>query len=114
MATTWAALTFTGDTAREWRVQYVKPFFDHWLKGGPDPKTPPVLTYATGVNKWNKLAALANGHSQAYLPGGGWRWPPSNGRKPVDARITSAIRRNRCLSSRAPSTWATRCSGSRG
>jgi uncharacterized protein len=48
------ALTFTGDTAREWRVQYVKPFFDHYLKGGPDPKTPPVLTYATGVNQWNK------------------------------------------------------------
>ena len=46
------ALTFTGDTAREWRVQYVKPFFDHYLKGGPDPKTPPVLTYATGVNQW--------------------------------------------------------------
>ena len=46
------ALTFTGDTAREWRVEYVKPFFDHWLKGGPDPKTPPVLTYATGINKW--------------------------------------------------------------
>ena len=47
------ALTFTGDTAREWRVNYVKPFFDHYLKDGPDPKTPPVLTYATGVNKWN-------------------------------------------------------------
>src|SRR5262245_44425207 len=46
------SLTFTGDTAREWRAQYVKPFFDHWLKGGPDPHTPPVLTYATGVNKW--------------------------------------------------------------
>ncbi|MEO8018354.1 MAG: CocE/NonD family hydrolase [Pseudomonadota bacterium] len=46
-------LTFTGDTAREWRVKYVKPFFDHYLKGGPDPKTPPVLTYATGVNQWN-------------------------------------------------------------
>ena len=46
------SLTFTGDTAREWRTQYVKPFFDHWLKGGPDPHTPPVLTYATGVNKW--------------------------------------------------------------
>ncbi len=50
------ALTFTGDTAREWRVRYVKPFFDHWLKGGPDPKTPPVLTYATGVNQWNVSA----------------------------------------------------------
>jgi putative CocE/NonD family hydrolase len=47
------ALTFTGDTAREWRVRYVKPFFDHWLKGAPDPKTPPVLTYATGTNQWN-------------------------------------------------------------
>jgi len=46
------AIIFTGDTAREWRVEYVKPFFDHWLKGGPDPKTPPVLTYATGINKW--------------------------------------------------------------
>jgi putative CocE/NonD family hydrolase len=48
------ALTFTGDTAREWRVEYVKPFFDHYLKGGPDPKTPPVLTYATGINQWQK------------------------------------------------------------
>lgn len=47
------ALTFTGDTALEWRVKYAKPFFDHWLRSGPDPKTPPVLTYATGVNEWN-------------------------------------------------------------
>ena len=46
------ALIFTGDTAREWRVVYLKPFFDHWLKGSPDPHTPPVLTYATGVNHW--------------------------------------------------------------
>jgi len=48
------ALTFTGDTAREWRAEYVKPFFDHWLRGAPDPHTPPVLTYATGVNKWER------------------------------------------------------------
>ncbi len=46
-------LTFTGDTALEWRVKYAKPFFDHHLKGAPDPKTPPVLTYATGANRWN-------------------------------------------------------------
>jgi putative CocE/NonD family hydrolase len=46
------ALNFTGDTAREWRVRYVKPFLDHWLKGAPDPHTPPVLTYATGINQW--------------------------------------------------------------
>jgi putative CocE/NonD family hydrolase len=46
------ALTFTGDTAEEFRVQYLKPFFDHYLKGAPDPHTPPVLTYATGVSRW--------------------------------------------------------------
>jgi len=46
------ALTFNGDTAAQWRTQYVKPFFDHYLKGGPDPRTPNVLTYATGINQW--------------------------------------------------------------
>ena len=45
-------LTFTGDTAEEFRASYMKPFFDHYLKGAPDPHTPPVLTYATGINKW--------------------------------------------------------------
>ncbi|MES2136424.1 MAG: CocE/NonD family hydrolase [Pseudomonadota bacterium] len=48
------ALTFTGDTALEWRVKYVKPFFDHYLRGAPDPHTPPVLTYATGINRWEE------------------------------------------------------------
>jgi len=47
-------LTFTGDTAAEWRTRYVKPFFDHYLKAGADPHTPPVLTYSTGVNRWNE------------------------------------------------------------
>ena len=46
------ALTFTGDTAREWRTQTMKPWLDHLLKGAPDPHTPPVLTYATGINTW--------------------------------------------------------------
>jgi len=47
-------LTFTGDTAKEFRVKYMKPFFDHYLKDSPDPHTPPVLTYATGVNHWEE------------------------------------------------------------
>ncbi len=45
-------LTFTGDTAQEFRVKTMKPFFDHYLKGTADPHTPPVLTYATGINQW--------------------------------------------------------------
>ncbi len=47
-------LTFTGDTADEFRVSYLKPFFDYHLKGGPDPHTPAVLTYATGINRWEQ------------------------------------------------------------
>jgi hypothetical protein len=46
------ALTFTGDTADEFRVKYLKPFLDRYLKAAPDPHTPRVLTYATGVNHW--------------------------------------------------------------
>jgi hypothetical protein len=45
-------LTFNGDTALQWRTEELKPFFDHYLKGAPDPHTPPVYTYATGINKW--------------------------------------------------------------
>jgi uncharacterized protein len=46
------ALIFTGDTAEEFRVSEMKPFLDHYLKGAPDPHTPHVLTYATGLNRW--------------------------------------------------------------
>jgi hypothetical protein len=45
-------LTFNGDTALQWRTEELKPFLDHYLKGTPDPHTPPVYTYATGINKW--------------------------------------------------------------
>jgi putative CocE/NonD family hydrolase len=48
------ALTFAGDTALQWRQQWLKPFLDHYLKGTADPKTPPVLTYATGIDKWEE------------------------------------------------------------
>jgi hypothetical protein len=32
----------------------MKPFFDHYLKGSPDPHVPRVLTYATGANHWEE------------------------------------------------------------
>jgi putative CocE/NonD family hydrolase len=79
------ALTFTGDTAREWRVKYVKPFFDHYLKGGPDPKTPPVLTYATGANEWNVSQRWPMGTAKPiYLAAGGvasFEKPKASGRE---------------------------------
>jgi putative CocE/NonD family hydrolase len=47
-------LTFAGDTAAEWRKEWMKPFLDHYLRGAPDPKTPAALTYATGIDKWQE------------------------------------------------------------
>ena len=70
------ALTFTGDTSDEFRVKYLKPFFDHYLKGAPNPHTPRVLTYATGANRWEesprwpmgtpKALYLAEGHTASF------------------------------------------------
>ena len=66
------ALNLTGDTAREWRVRYLKPFLDHWLKDGPDPHTPPVLTYATGINRWEESPRWPMGAPRPlYLAGNG-------------------------------------------
>ena len=66
------ALTFAGDTAREWRTRWMKPFFDHWLKGAPDPKTPPALTYATGIDRWEESPRWPMGTAKPlYLAAGG-------------------------------------------
>lgn len=46
------ALDFEGDTGLQFRKTVMKPFLDQHLKGGPNAKTPPVITYATGANQW--------------------------------------------------------------
>jgi uncharacterized protein len=70
------ALTFTGDTSDEFRVKYMKPFLDHYLKDTPNPHTPRVITYATGINRWEesprwpmgtlKPLYLGDGHSAGF------------------------------------------------
>jgi uncharacterized protein len=65
-------LTFFGDTGLEFRTKYMKPFLDHYLKGAPDPKTPPVATYATGINKWDESKAWPMGKlTPLYFQSGG-------------------------------------------
>jgi putative CocE/NonD family hydrolase len=65
------ALTFTGDTAKEWRTKWMKPFLDHYLKGTPDPHTPDVITYATGIDKWEASPRWPMGTpTPLYLTGG--------------------------------------------
>jgi putative CocE/NonD family hydrolase len=46
-------LKFEGDTALQFRTRWMKPFLDFHLNTRPPPcDTPPVLTYATGENRW--------------------------------------------------------------
>ena len=50
-------LQFEGDTATWFRRTVMQPFLDHYLKDAPDPKTPRVLVYETGVNQWHRYDA---------------------------------------------------------
>jgi putative CocE/NonD family hydrolase len=67
-----AALTFTGDTSDEFRVKYMKPFFDHYLKGAANPHTPRVLTYATGINRWEESPRWPMGTLKPLYLGDGY------------------------------------------
>jgi len=50
-------LKFNGDTATQWREEYLFPFFDQYLRDGRPAFTPPqALVYNTGANRWDKLA----------------------------------------------------------
>jgi putative CocE/NonD family hydrolase len=66
------ALTFTGDTSDEFRTKYLKPFFDHYLKGAPNPHTPHVLTYATGINRWEESPRWPMGTLKPLYLGDGY------------------------------------------
>ncbi|MDB5691030.1 MAG: peptidase [Alphaproteobacteria bacterium] len=56
------ALSFEGDTGLQFRRDVMKPFLDRYLKqGAPQTPTPPVLTYATGDNKWQVTQAWPAG-----------------------------------------------------
>jgi putative CocE/NonD family hydrolase len=52
-------LRFAGDTALQFRRDVMKPFLDQYLKdGAPAAPTPPVLTYETGVDRWQPTAGI--------------------------------------------------------
>ncbi|MDE2596924.1 MAG: CocE/NonD family hydrolase [Sphingomonadales bacterium] len=58
-------LKFEGDTGLQFRTRTMKPFLDCHLKSNPPPcATPPVLTYATGVNRWEVSQKWPDGGEQ--------------------------------------------------
>jgi len=66
-------LDFEGDTGRQFRVGYMKPFLDCHLKTNPPPcKTPPALTYASGADRWEVTDTWpAGAETPLYLGDGG-------------------------------------------
>ena len=49
-------LRFNGDTAAQFRRDVMQPFFDQHLRdGAPQAGTPPVWSYRTGADKWQRL-----------------------------------------------------------
>ncbi|NVD97395.1 CocE/NonD family hydrolase [Massilia sp. BJB1822] len=50
------ALKFNGDTAYQFRHDVMQPFLNQYLKdGAPAADTPPVWSYQTGSNRWQRL-----------------------------------------------------------
>lgn len=66
-----------GDTGLQFRTRYMKPFLDCHLKTNAPPcDTPPVLTYATGANRWEVSQQWPAGeYTPMYLDAGfGLSW----------------------------------------
>jgi hypothetical protein len=75
-------LKLEGDTGLQFRRDTMKPFLDRYLKqGAPQTPTPPVLTYATGANKWEASQSWPRGTSRPlYLRGSfGLSWSKPSG-----------------------------------
>jgi putative CocE/NonD family hydrolase len=73
------ALHFEGDTALQFRRDVMVPFLKQYLvDGAPAADTPPVLSYQSGSNKWQRLAqwpvscaaGCASAARPVYLQGG--------------------------------------------
>jgi putative CocE/NonD family hydrolase len=67
------ALQFSGDTALEFRRDVMLPFLKQYLvDGAPVADTPPVLSYQTGSNRWQRLeqwpVSCASGCASASKP----------------------------------------------
>jgi putative CocE/NonD family hydrolase len=49
-------LRWEGDTALQYRRDFVRPFFDQYLKSGaPKAEISPVVIYNTGANRWDRF-----------------------------------------------------------
>ncbi len=74
-------LKFEGDTAMQFRMDWIKPFFDCRVKSNPQPckAMPAAITYATGANRWEVDGTWPAGAERPLYLGGngtlGWAMP---------------------------------------
>ncbi len=54
---TFGDIDFGSDVSTYFRDNVEFPFFDHYLRGGPDPHLPRALMFETGANKWDSFNA---------------------------------------------------------
>jgi uncharacterized protein len=71
---------FAADTSEYYRKNIVFPFFEHYLKGTPDPKLPKAYVFETGTNVWKQYQSWPPANTERkilYLqPGGGLSFDP--------------------------------------
>jgi putative CocE/NonD family hydrolase len=93
------AISFEGDTAGWFRREVMQPLLDHYLKGAPMPRTPRVLAYETGANRWREYdgwpRSCGTGCAEAarplyLLPQGrlGFQAPSAGGGEPYDEYVS--------------------------
>jgi len=83
-----------GDIGLDFRTRYMKPFLDHYLKGGPDPKLASAITYATGINKWDESKTWPVGAATPlYLqPDGSLDWTRPSAKDAHDDYVSDPMK----------------------
>jgi putative CocE/NonD family hydrolase len=81
-------VAFGSNTGELFRTEILFPFFEKYLKDGPDPQLPEAYVFETGANKWHKYPAWPPKDAESrtlYLrENGGLSFDPPG--KPEDSR----------------------------
>ena len=74
------SVDFATDTAEFYREHIILPFFEHYLKDGPDPDLPGALVFETGTNAWRRYTEWPAPGTQPrtlyFREGGGLSFEP--------------------------------------
>lgn len=73
-------VSFSSKTGEYYRKNIVFPFFEHFLKGTPDPKLPKAYVFETGSNVWRQYSAWPPKNTESktlyFHPNGGLSFDP--------------------------------------